>query len=378
MINAPRQTGAVIASAAKPSRGRGFPVGSQLYARTLDCFASLATTAVVSAPLLLALPARADPIEDFYRSRTLNMIIGLGEGGGYDLSARLVAQHLADFIPGRPTIVPRNMPGAGSIAAAEYVYNLAPKDGSTLALFQPTFVLEKITDKSRKFEPEKYGWIGRVDQAVLVGLVWKDAPAKTIDDIKKREIILSANAAAGTSATIPWALNRLIGTKFKVVLGYASSANMGLALERGEAHGIGSTSWDYLQTKPEWFADKKIDILYTIALDRYREIPDVPTVLELTSVEKDRNVLKLMASTSSIGRAFLTTPGVPKERLDALRASFMRMAADPGFVADAKRRKLGVDPLDGEKLQALMMDVATQPDDVIEAMKAAVLPPGRE
>ncbi|MDB5595968.1 MAG: Tripartite-type tricarboxylate transporter, receptor component TctC [Hyphomicrobiales bacterium] len=336
--------------------------------------------ALIFASMMLAtaLPAQADPVEDFYKGRNINLIIGLGEGGGYDLSARLVAQHLSNFIPGKPTVVPRNMPGAGSIAAAEYVYSIAPRDGTTIALFQPTFVLEKITDRARKFESEKFGYLGRVDQSVLVGLVWKNAPARTIEDIKKREIVLSANAAAGTSATIPWALNRLIGTKFKVVLGYASSATMGLALERGEADGIGSTSWDYLQTRQDWFDEKKIDILYTIALSRYRELPDVPTVLELTNVEKDRNVLKLMASTSSIGRAFLTTPEVPPERLAALRQAFDRMTKDPAFLADAAKRHLGVDPLSGVELQALVTDVATQPAEVVEAMKAAVLPPGKE
>jgi tripartite-type tricarboxylate transporter receptor subunit TctC len=343
----------------------------------MDCrVASLLALTMLGAAVSPA--AKADPVEDFYKGRAVNMIIGLGEGGGYDFSARLVAQHLGDFLPGKPTIVPRNMPGAGSIAAAEHVYNIAPKDGATIALFQPTFVLEKITDKTRKFEPEKFGWIGRVDQAVLVGLVFKSSKAQSIDEIKRTETVLSANAAAGTSATIPWALNRLIGTKFKVILGYASSAAMGLALERGEADGIGSTSWDYLQTKPEWFDEKKIKVLYTIALERYREIPEVPTVLELTDIEKDRNILKLMASTSSIGRAFLTTPDVPKERLAALRASFEKMTQDKGFLEDAKRRKLGVDPMGGEKLQALMLDVATQPDEVIEAMKKAVLPPGKE
>src|SRR6478672_10599179 len=265
----------------------------------MDCrvasLLAMTMAGVVTSPVV----AKADTVEDFYKGRTVNMIIGLGEGGGYDFSARLVAQHLGEFLPGKPTIVPRNMPGAGSIAAAEHVYNIAPKDGATIALFQPTFVLEKITDKARKFEPEKFGWIGRVDQAVLVGLVFKSSKAQSIDEIKKIETVLSANAAAGTSATIPWALNRLIGTKFKVILGYSSSAAMGLALERGEADGIGSTSWDYLQSKPDWFEENKIKILYTIALERYHEIPDVPTVLELTNVEKDRNVLKLMASTSS-------------------------------------------------------------------------------
>ena len=364
----------VIASGAKPSRQPRFRRRAMVETMRFWIASSLALLAMTAT----GASSLADPIEDFYKGRTVNMIIGLGEGGGYDFSARLVAQHLGEFIPGKPTIVPRNMPGAGSIAAAEHVYNLAPKDGTTIALFQPTFVLEKITDKSRKFEPEKFGWIGRVDQAVLVGLVFKSSKAQSIDEIKQTETVLSANAAAGTSATIPWALNRLIGTKFKVILGYSSSAAMGLALERGEADGIGSTSWDYLQTKQEWFDEKKIKVLYTIGLRRYHEIPDVPTVLELTNVEKDRNVLKLMAATSDIGRAFLTTPDVPKERLAALRASFERMTKAPSFLEDAKRRKLGVDPMGGEELQALMVDVATQPDDVIEAMKKAVLPPGKE
>ena len=357
------KTSVVIASAAKQSRIKDWIAASG--------FALLAMAGMSTG-------TRADAIEDFYKGKNLNMIIGLGEGGGYDLSARLVAQHLSDFIPGKPVIVPRNMPGAGSIAAAEYVYNIAPKDGTTLALFQPTLVLEKITDKARKFEPEKFGWIGRVDQSVLVGLVFKHAKAQTIDEIKKTETVLSANAAAGTSATIPWALNRLIGTKFKVILGFPSSAAMGLALERGEADGIGSTSWDYLQTKQDWFEEKKIKILYTISTRRYHEIPDVPSVLELTNVEKDRNVLKLMASTSDIGRAFLTTPGVPPERLEALRKSFDAMTKADSFKADAAKRRLGVDPMGGAELQALMVDVASQPDAVIEAMKAAVLPPGKE
>ena len=147
---------------------------------------------------------QAEPVDDFYRGRTINLIIGLGPGGGYDLSARLVAQHLGDFIPGRPLIVPRNMPGAGSIAAAEYVFNVAPRDGTVLAMFQPTFVLEKITDRTRKYEPQGFTYIGRVDTSVLVGLVWHSSPAQTLDDAKRMDVILSANAAAGTSATIPW------------------------------------------------------------------------------------------------------------------------------------------------------------------------------
>jgi tripartite-type tricarboxylate transporter receptor subunit TctC len=328
--------------------------------------------------LCMALPAgaaRADAVEDFYKGKTITLIIGLGAGGGYDLSARLVAQHLGDFVPGRPTIVPRNMPSAGSIAAAEYMFNVAPRDGTVLAMFQPTFVLEKITDRTRKYDPQRFAYVGRVDQSVLVGLVWHSSPAQSIAEAKRTEVVLSANAAAGTSATIPWALNRLIGTKFKVVLGYESSAGMGLAMERGEAFGNGSTSWDYLETKPDWLEQKKVNILYTIALDRFSKLPNVPTILELATNEQDRNVLKLIASTSSIGRAILSTPDVPKERLDALRRAFDEMAKDPKFLADAARRRLGVDPAPGAALERMVADVTSQPDEVVEAMKRAVAPP---
>lgn len=328
-----------------------------------------AVCAVVSAGVV-----KADPVEDFYKGKSISLIIGLGEGGGYDLSARLVAQHLGDFIPGHPTIVPRNMPAAGGIAAAEYAYNVAPRDGTTLLMVQPTFVLEKLTDHSRKYESEKFTYIGRVDQSILVGLVWHTSPAQSIEDLKRIPINVSANGAAGTSATIPWALNRMIGTKMKVVIGYGSSAAMGLAMERGEADGNGSTSWDYLETKHEWFDEKLIKILYTIALTRFNKIPDVPTILELTNNERDRNALKLIASTSTIGRAIMSTPDVPPERVEALRRGFDRMVKDPQFVADATTRLLGVDPMTGEDLQKIVLDVTSQPQEVIDTMNEAVKP----
>ena len=319
--------------------------------------------------------ACADPIEDFYRGRQIQLIIGVGEGGGYDLSARLSAMHLSKFIPGNPTIVPRNMPAAGSIAAAEYVYSLAPKDGTVLGMFQPTYITEKINDTRRKYEYEKFTYIGRVDSSVLVGLAWHDSPVQSVEDAKKTEVALAAVAAAGTSATMPWALNRILGTKYKVVMGYPSSAAMGLALERGEAQGIGSTSWDYLLTKREWLEEKKVKILYVIALQRFRDLPDVPTVMEIVDNPLDKNALKLISSTSSVGRALLAPPDNDKARTAALRAAFDRMAKDPEFLADAERRRLGSDTLDGQSLQDLVADVAAQPPEVIERMKELTAPP---
>lgn len=334
--------------------------------KTLIAAAALAATTGV---------ACADPIEDFYRGRQIQLIIGVGEGGGYDLSARLAAMHLSKFIPGNPTIVPRNMPAAGSIAAAEYVYGVAPKDGTVLGMFQPTYITEKINDARRKYEYEKFTYIGRVDSSVLVGLAWHASPVQSVEDARKTEVPLAAVAAAGTSATMPWALNRILGTKYKVVMGYPSSAAMGLALERGEAQGIGSTSWDYLLTKREWLEEKKVKILYVIALQRFRDLPDVPTVMEIVDNPLDKNALKLISSTSSVGRALVAPPDNDKARTAALRAAFDKMAKDPEFLADAERRRLGSDTLDGQSLQDLVADVAAQPQEVIERMKELTAPP---
>jgi len=318
----------------------------------------------ISAPAL----SQDAAVADFYKGKTITWIIGTGEGGGYDLSSRLAGQYISRFIPDNPNVVPRNMPGAGSIAAAEFVFSNGPKDGTMLAMFQPTYILEKFTNPARRYKSEEFTYVARVDAADLVGLFWADAPAKTLEDAKKQEVILAANAAAGTSATIPWALNRLIGTKFKVVLGYNSSARMGLAMESGEAHGIGSTSWDYLQTKQDWFDGKKINILYSITMERMTALPNTPTVMELVSNERDRNALKLIASTSTVGRAVVAPPGNDAARTKALRAAFETMSRDPEYLADAKRRRLGHDFMHGEKLQALVADVAGQPQSVVDWM----------
>jgi len=318
--------------------------------------------------------AGAQTPADFYKGRTVQLVIGTGEGGGYDLSARLVSQFLPDFIPGHPVVVPRNMPGAGSIAAAEYVYSVAPRDGTVIAIVQPTFLLEKINDRARKYEPEKFSWIGRVDQSVVMGVIWRTSPAQSVAEATRKQVVIAANGPAGTSATIPWALNKMLGAKYKVVLGYDSSANMGLALEKGEADALGSTSWDYLETKREWFAEGKATIPYVITLERFRKLPDVPTVLELVDNPRDKNALKLIASTSTVGRAFLSPPGVPPERVEILRKAFDAMVADPRFQAEAEKRRLGVDPMTGDALQSIVADVMSQPEDVVERMKEVTRP----
>jgi tripartite-type tricarboxylate transporter receptor subunit TctC len=330
--------------------------------RTGGALAMLAV-AVWAAP-----PAAADPVADFYRGKSVSFVIGVGPGGGYDLSGRLVAQHLGRFIPGNPTVVPRNMPGASSIVAALNLFNVLPRDGTAIGMLQPTFVVEKINDRSLKFVTEKFTWIGRVDASILVGIAWRGTPVQSIADAKQRPATMAAIGAAGTAATVPWALNQLIGTRFKVVLGYDSSPAMGLAMERGEVDGNGSTSWDYLETKSDWLDGRRVAFLYTIALSRYRAVPDVPTILELTDNARDRDVLKLVASGSTIGRSVVGPPDIPADRVAALRQAFDAMVKDPEFLADAKGRHLGVDPMAGAELARIVADVAGQPEDVAQKM----------
>jgi tripartite-type tricarboxylate transporter receptor subunit TctC len=338
-------------------------------------FGSRAALAMITAVVSMTAPAVADPVADFYKGKTISLIVGSGPAGGYDLSARLVAQHLPRFVPGNPNVVVRNMPGASSNVAALHVFNVAARDGSVLGMLQPTFVVEKINDRSLKYEPDQFTWIGRVDTSTLVGIVWHASPVQTVADAKQKQAVLAGIASSGTAATVPWALNQIVGTKFRVALGYSSSADVGLAIERGEADGTGSTSWDYLETKPEWLTQKKITFLYTIALARYREIPNIPTILELTDKETDRKVLGVIASGSTIGRSIVGPPDVPRERAAALQRALDGMLKDPDFLADANARHLGVDPLSGPELTRIVAQVTGAPADVIARMQSVTRPP---
>ena len=187
--------------------------------------------------------------QDFYRGKTINLMVGSGEGGGFDLSARLVAQFLPRFIPGSPTIVVQNMPGASGLRVAEYMYNVAPRDGSVIAITQPSMVQHKVLNASARFNPAEYAWLGRLGGFVTFAVVWHTAPAQTVEGAKQRERILGAVGPSEPGAMLPAALNVLAGTRFTIVKGYKSAAEMGLAVERGEIHGSGSASYEYVSSK---------------------------------------------------------------------------------------------------------------------------------
>lgn len=328
---------------------------------------TLAILAVAASPLPVF---ASETVEEFYRGKDISLIIGFGEGGGYDLYARVIAEHLGKYIPGEPHIIPMNMPGSSSVLAAQYLYNVAPRDGSHLGFFLSSIPISKLTDDSLQFEPENFSWIGRADSTATVGIVWETSPVATVEDALSEEAILAAIGATGTAATVPWALNEILGTRFTVITGYTSSAEMALAMERGETDGIGSLSLEYLLTKPDWWEGERIRPLYTVSLERHPDLPDVPAIVEFTDDPEDRQLLALLGATSTVGRSLVGTPEMPAERVEALRQAFERMLDDPDFQADLDRRHLGLDPLSGAELDALLAELVATPPDLIARMNA--------
>jgi tripartite-type tricarboxylate transporter receptor subunit TctC len=321
-----------------------------------------------------AAPVSADAISDFYKDKSLTMVIGSDAGGGYDLAGRLVAQYLGKHIPGQPTFVPRNMPGASSVRAAEWFGSAAPGGGTTVSLLQATIVTNKLVDRKAAYDPARFIWLGRLSTAPLFGLVRSDAPIKTVEEARTKDVILAANSATGTAATVPWALNRLAGTKFKVVRGYASAAAVGLAIDRGEAEGIGSASLEYIESKPEWLGDKKMRLIYFIGLTRYPQTPDVPAIVELGKNDEDKAVLKLLGVAATIGRSFAVTPNTPPNRAEALRKAFADMMRDPEFIAAAEKRKVDLDYASGDEIQKDVADIVAIPDAVVTRYNAVTQP----
>ena len=312
-------------------------------------------------------PAAAQP--DLYRGKTINLMVGSGEGGGFDLSARLVAQFLPRFIPGSPTIVVQNMPGASGLRVAEYMSNVAPRDGSVIAITQPSMVQHKVLNAAARFNPAEYAWLGRLGGFVTFAVVWHTAPAQTVEDAKHRELILGAVGPSGPGAMLPAALNALAGTRFTIVKGYKSAAEMGLAVERGEIHGSGSASFEYVNGKG-WLDRKLARMLFTIGLARSPKAPDSPTVVELAPDARGKNIMRLAASASEIGRSFLAPPGTAPERLAILRQAFARMVQDPELNAESLRRGLEVEPLPPAGILKIVADDLSMSADVVEGLRA--------
>jgi tripartite-type tricarboxylate transporter receptor subunit TctC len=314
--------------------------------------------------------ANAQSVENFYRGKTMNVIIGYPPAGANDLYARAVARHIGKHIPGNPTVIPRNMPGGGSLVAANHIFNVAPKDGITLGLIVPTAPIEeKLGAANVRFKAAQFNWIGRLAATPNVTFMNASSPVKTIKDAMAREALLGATGRSSTVAVYPTMLNHLVGTKFKLVMGYAGSAEAMLAMERGEVEGH-STTWEGVKSRAaKRLQDKSINILVQYGLQRHPELPDIPTAVELGRNTEEVQALRFFANASDVGRFILSTPDTPADRIQALRRAFDAMVKDPEFIADLEAQKLDLGPLSGEELQKLIEEVANVPPAILEKVR---------
>ncbi len=303
--------------------------------------------------------------EPFYKGRKIDIVIGFTVGGGYDAYARILARHMGEHIAGRPTLVPRNMTGAGSRVAANYVFSVAPKDGTVMGIADQSIPLEQaLGDSGIKFDSREFQWIGNVIADNNIVATWHATPIKTIADAQRLESTMGATGY-NTSAQYPTVLNQTIGTKFKVILGYPGGNEVNLAMERGEVQGRGSNAWaSYKSTKPDWVREGKINILAQVGLKRASDLPDTPLLQDLTANEQDKAALRLLSAPTAIGRPFFAPPGTPAERVKILRAAFDATMKDKGFLDEAGKGAMDVNPVSGEDLQKIVADIIDAPEAV--------------
>ncbi|HEY7298221.1 MAG TPA: tripartite tricarboxylate transporter substrate-binding protein [Xanthobacteraceae bacterium] len=314
---------------------------------------------------LVALDISQAYADDFYKGKTIKLYIGSGPGGGYDLFGRLVARHIGEHLAGNPAVTPQNMPGAGSIVVTNYMYNLAPKDGLSLAIASPSLALiDALQTPGVRFKTEKLTWIGRVSPNINVTVTPHGSPVKTIDDARKRETLISAIAATSPLTLLPQVMNATTGTRFKLVRGYADSAAALLAMERGEADGT-TVSWATLKaTRSQWIKTGEVNILVQYALQRARELKGVPAATEAAISPDDKRLLSLFVSGADVGYAIFTTPGVPADRVEALRAAFTEMTLDPAFKGDSEQFGIDLEPMTGSDLQSMIENTTVFPESV--------------
>ncbi|MFN3892715.1 MAG: Bug family tripartite tricarboxylate transporter substrate binding protein [Beijerinckiaceae bacterium] len=318
-------------------------------------------------------PSYAQSPDEFYRGRKMDMVIGYSPGGNYDLYARLIARQLGEYIPGNPSIVPRNMPGGGSRTAAAWLYSLAPKDGTALATFDQALpIAQALRDPSLRFDVREFNFIGNPARENNTVTAWHTSGVKTIKDAMTQEVTVGSTGAS-TSSQYAMAMNALIGTRFKLVTGYPGGNDINLAMERGEVAVRGSNSWaSWKSTRADWVRDGKINILVQIGLRRAPDLPNAPLMIELAKNDEDRAVFRLISAPTALGRPIATGPGVPADRVKALRDAFDRMIADPKFLAIAEKERFEIDYVPGVEMQQIVAEIVDAPEAVRQKLKQIV------
>jgi tripartite-type tricarboxylate transporter receptor subunit TctC len=311
----------------------------------------------------------------------VSLLIGTTPGGGYDIYARALARHLGRHLPGHPTVIAKNVPGAGGLTLANYMYNRAPADGSEIATVQNGLPFEKLFQtlspdgRNALFDATRFGWVGSITQTVFVTVTWHNAPVKTLKDATVRQAILGASATSSDSYVLAMLTNRLLDTKFKVVHGYPGAAEVDLAVENGEVEGEAGKDWTTLiSTRPQWIAERKINILVQLGTKPHADLKDVPMAIELAKTPEDRSVMEVVFAKFGMSRPFFAPPGVAPDRLAALRRAFDATMRDEAFLADAKQLGMVINPVRGEDVEALVTRIMGTPAALAQRARDALKP----
>jgi tripartite-type tricarboxylate transporter receptor subunit TctC len=321
------------------------------------------------AVLVSTSPAHAQSAEDFYRGKTVTILVGFTAGGGYDLYARLLGRHIGKHIPGNPTVVVQNMPGAGSMKAVQYVYGVAAKDGLTLATVSRGMVTEPLLNGAN-FDPVKLTWLGTITSETSVCATWKTSAVKTWDDMFKREFSLGGSAVGADPDTFALILRNVFGAKMKLVTGYPGGNDINLAMERQEVDGRCGWSWTSLKSQKQWLP--QVNLLMQFNLEKNPDLPDVPVALERAPDNEQRQVLRLLIAGQYVGRPFFTSPDIPAERKAVLRAAFDATMNDQQFLTEAAKADLEISPISAGPIDAFLAELYRTPKDVVGKAVAAI------
>jgi tripartite-type tricarboxylate transporter receptor subunit TctC len=324
-----------------------------------------------AAAILALLPASigsAQSPAEFYRGKTVDLNIAYSVGGGYDLYARLVARHLGKHIPGNPTLVPKNMEGAGGLRLANWLYQAAPRDGTALGAASRSVAFEPLLgNKAAQYDASKFTWIGSANDEVSVCVAWETSGVRSFEDALSKELTVGSTGIADDTYQFPRFVNNVLGTKFKIITGYPGGNDVSLAMERGEVGGRCGWSWSSVKSiRMSWVTEKKISLLMQFSLAKHPDLPNVPLVMDLARTVEHRQMFKLIFARQVMGRPYLGPPGIPPDRLRALQEAFMETMKDKDFLAEADRAQFEITPVSGQAIEKLVAEVLKTPPEIAE------------
>lgn len=332
----------------------------------------LAAALAIAGLIIFIAVVRAQSAAEFYRGKSIELDIGYSVGGGYDLYARLIARRLGQHVPGNPTVMPKNMEGAGSLRLANYLYAAAPRDGTVIGAISRGAAFDPLlNEQGARFDASKFSWIGSANNEVSVCVALTSSGISKFDDLFAKPLTIGSTGAGDDTYQFPALVNAVLGTKFKIVTGYPGGNDVSLALERGEVQGRCGWSWSSIKTtRPNWVRNKRIIVLVQMSLSKHPDLPNVPLIMDLAKTDEQRQIFKMIFARQTMGRPYAAPPGLPADRLAALRKAFMDTMTDKDFLGEAEQSKFEINPVSGQELEALVEEVYRTPPEV--AKKAAV------